>query len=92
MKYQIKPMARFQRDLKRAEKRHCNIDSLTKVIKIIANGSELPVEYRDHKLIGQYDGCRECHIEPDLVLIYRIVEEKLILMLLRTGTHSDLFK
>jgi mRNA interferase YafQ len=64
---------------------------MTNTIKLIANGEKLPEKYKDHPLSGDYLGCRECHITPDWLLIYRIHEEKLILVLTRTGTHSDLF-
>ena len=59
---------------------------------IIANGEMLSEKYRDHELSGNYSGCRECHIEPDWLLIYEIHNDKLILILTRTGTHSDLFE
>ena len=57
-----------------------------------ANGDPLPPEYRDHALIGNYQGVRECHIRPDWLLIYKINENVLVLELLRTGSHSDLFR
>ncbi|HAS74665.1 MAG TPA: type II toxin-antitoxin system mRNA interferase toxin, RelE/StbE family [Clostridiales bacterium UBA8960] len=91
MKYTIKPTTKFQKDLKRVEKRGYNISLLTEVIKMIANGEELPVKYRDHYLSGNYSTCRECHITPDWLLIYEITEHDLILYLTRTRTHSDLF-
>lgn len=49
-------------------------------------------KYRDHNLAGKYDGCRECHIEPDWLLVYEIINDVLVLMLYRLGSHSDLFK
>lgn len=61
------------------------------VIEILANGGKLDAKYRDHDLSGNYKGTRECHIEPDWLLIYEIKEDILVLMLSRTGTHSDLF-
>lgn len=64
---------------------------LTNVIKMLAAGEMLPKKFKDHDLSGDYAGCRECHITPDWLLIYRISQEKLILVLSRTGTHSDLF-
>ena len=91
MKYEIRPTTKFQKDLKRAQKRGCNIDLLTAVIKKLANGEPLPVKNRDYALSGIYEGCRECHIEPDWLLIYEIADQELILYLTRTGTHSDLF-
>lgn len=89
--YEVKPTARFQKDLKRAEKRGYNIALLTEVIKKLANGEVLPAKYKDHNLMGEYAGCRECHITPDWLLIYEIENDELFLYLTRTGTHSDLF-
>jgi len=89
--YTIKPTSKFQKDLKRAEKRGYNISLLTEVIAILAKGEPLPEKYLDHPLKGDYKGCRECHITPDWLLVYRKNEDTLFLYLTRTGTHSDLF-
>lgn len=89
--YNIRPTTRFQKDLKRVQKRGYNIDLLTAVIKKLAAGETLPEKNRDHPLIGDYAGCRECHITPDWLLIYEVDGDALILYLTRTGTHSDLF-
>jgi mRNA interferase YafQ len=89
--YTIKPTTKFQRDLKKAQKRGYNIALLTEIIKALAAGQSLPAKNKDHSLLGLYAGCRECHITPDWLLIYEIAEEELILYLTRTGTHSDLF-
>ncbi|MBN2285494.1 MAG: type II toxin-antitoxin system YafQ family toxin [Tissierellales bacterium] len=91
MKYTIKPSAKFQKDLKRINKRGYNLELLTEVIKIIASGEELPAKYKDHHLAGNYTKCKACHITPDWLLIYELTESDLILYLTRTGTHSDLF-
>ncbi len=91
MKYTVKPSMKFQKDLKRINKRGYNLELITEVIKIIASGDELPANYRDHSLSGSYAKCRECHITPDWLLIYELTERDLILYLTRTGTHSDLF-
>ena len=92
MKYIIRPTSRFQRDLKRAAKRGYHTELLTAVIKKLADGVPLEQRYRDHALTGDYAGSRECHITPDWLLIYEIDGDTLLLYLLRTGTHSDLFK
>ena len=92
MKYNIIPTTKFKKDLKKASKRNLKIEKLEKVIDIIANGEMLSEKYRDHELNGNYSGCRECHIEPDWLLIYEIHNDKLILILTRTGTHADLFE
>ena len=89
--YSIRPTTRFQKDLKRIEKRGYNISLLTEVIKKLANGEQLPEKNKDHNLFGEYAGCRECHITPDWLLIYEIADDELILYLTRTGTHGDLF-
>ena len=91
MKYKIIPTNKFQKDLKTIQKRGYNIALITEVIKIIASGEKLPERYRDHKLSGNYSNFRECHITPDWLMIYELMEEDLILYLTRTGTHSDLF-
>lgn len=89
--YNIRPTSKFQKDLKRAQKRGFNLDLLADVIKQLASGNQLPDKYKDHQLAGQYIGCRECHITPDWLLVYEIDGDQLILFLTRTGTHSDLF-
>ena len=90
--YKIKPTLKFQKDLKKIQKRGYNISLLTDVIRKLAEGETLPDRYRDHMLVGEFRGCRECHIAPDWLLIYEIEGETLYLYLTRTGTHSDLFR
>ena len=91
MKYELRPTTKFQKDLKRIQKRGYKIALLTEVLQKLANGEPLPAKNRDHALSGIYEGCRECHIEPDWLLIYEVAGNDLILYLIRTGTHSDLF-
>jgi mRNA interferase YafQ len=91
MRYRIKPSTKFQKDLKRVQKRGYNINLIKEVIRKLADGEVLEPKYRDHSLSGDYSNCRECHITPDWLLVYEIYEEELILYLTRTGTHSDLF-
>lgn len=91
MNYAIRPTSKFQKDLKRIQKRGYNIGLLTDIIKKLAAGEKLPEKNRDHILSGNYVGCRECHITPDWLLIYEISDGELILYLTRTGSHSDLF-
>ncbi len=91
MKYTVKPTTRFQKDLKRVQKRGYDISLLTDIIKKLANGETLPEKNKDHALSGDYIGCRECHITPDWLLVYEIDNGELLLYLTRTGTHSDLF-
>ena len=89
--YTVKPTSQFKKDLKLAQKRGYNIQDITDIIKKLAVGETLPEKNHDHPLTGNFKGCRECHITSDWLLIYEISENKLILYLTRTGTHSDLF-
>lgn len=91
MKYNIRPTTKFQKDLKRLQRRGYDLSFLTDTIKKLAEGETLPEKNKDHNLSGNYSGCRECHIMPDWLLIYEIADEELFLYLTRTGTHSDLF-
>ncbi len=88
----IVPSNQFKKDLKLAKKRGFPIDHLQNVINMLACGQKLDKKYRDHRLTGNYKEFRECHIEPDFLLVYRIEQDMLELFLFRTGTHSDLFQ
>ena len=92
MKYEVKFTSQFKKDLKLAEKQHKNLDKLFEVVSTLAEGNTLEAKYRDHDLSGNYKGTRECHIEPDWLLIYEIHNNILVLMLSRLGSHSELFK
>ena len=92
MKYKIKFTSRVKKDLKQAKKQGKDIEKLFDIIERIAKDETLDERYRDHSLAGNYKGTRECHIDPDFLLIYEKIEEFLILSLVRTGSHSDLFK
>lgn len=87
----IVPSNQFKKDLKLAKKRGLKIDKLREVVNTLAEQKKLEDKYRDHSLTGEYREFRECHIEPDWLLIYRINDNELELFLFRTGTHSDLF-
>ena len=80
----------FKKDLKLAKKGGYNVEHLRNVIRRLANGETLEAKYRDHTMTGDYIGFRECHVEPDWLLVYRIRQDVLELYLFRTGTHSDL--
>lgn len=84
----------FKKDYKLAVKRGCNPAELQKVITLLASEQSLPEKYKDHALTNSkdYKGMRECHIEPDWLLVYKVYDEMLILRLIRTGSHSDLFR
>lgn len=87
----IVPSNQFKKDLKLAKKRGLNLELLSVVVDTLAAQQPLDSKYRDHSLTGNYRGFRECHIEPDWLLVYRTDEGQLELFLFRTGTHSDLF-
>ncbi|MCD8254046.1 MAG: type II toxin-antitoxin system YafQ family toxin [Oscillospiraceae bacterium] len=89
--YEVVPSARFRRDYKLAVKRGCNMKLLQEVVDILVAGETLDAKYRDHALSGNFNGVRECHISPDWLLLYDINGTELALLLLRTGTHSDIF-
>lgn len=82
--------SRFKKDYKLAIKRGLPIEDLDDVIRKLAHGESLPEKYRDHLLAGNWKGHRECHIQPEWLLIYKIHQDLLVLTLTRTGTHSDL--
>lgn len=90
-KYEIKNTTQFKKDYKLAKRRGLNITLLKEIITKLANGEILEEKYRDHALSGNWNGYRECHIQPNWLLVYRIDENVLVLTLTRTGTHSDLF-
>ncbi|GHV59160.1 hypothetical protein FACS1894103_2000 [Campylobacterota bacterium] len=82
---------KFKKGLARCIKRGYDRTLLDTVIALLQNGEKLPAKYKDHALKGNKDGLRDCHIKPDWVLIYKIKNDELVLVLLETGTHSDLF-
>ena len=91
MKLTIKTTKRFDKDLKKLKKRKYDLKLLAKIINKLSDSEILPEKYRDHCLTGDYKGFRECCIQIDWILIYKIERNILVLTLLRTGTHSDLF-
>jgi len=82
---------RFKKDVLLAMKRGKDMGKLATVVELLCTGDPLPERYRDHPLSGRYAGFRDCHIEPDWVLLYRIEKNQLQLILVRMGTHPDLF-
>lgn len=91
MKYEVVTTNQFKKDYKLAMKRHLNIELLDDIIAKLAKGETLPQKNKDHPLSGKWIGHRECHIQPDWLLVYRIEDDVLVLTLARTGSHSDLF-
>ena len=90
--YKIKTSNRFEKDFIKCTKRKFNIDALGLVIELLESTGKLPFKYKSHLLSGNYNGYWECHIKPDWLLIWRQNENDKIIELVRTGTHSDLFK
>lgn len=82
----------IQKRFEACSKTRQGYDKLFEVIEKLANGEKLDAKYRDHDLTGNYKGCRECHVEPDWLLIYEVMGDVLVLMLYRVGSHSELFK
>lgn len=86
----IRRTAQFKRDVKRMQRQGRDLGKLKAVLISLIDGEGLAAEYRDHVLVGQYKGTRECHIEPDWLLTYELAESEIVLI--RTGSHSDLFR
>jgi len=82
--------AQFEKDVKRAKKRSYDMSKLGEVIRLLGQGDMEDRQYRDHPLKGKYEGLRECHLSPDWLLIYHSSLEQVLLV--RTGTHADLFR
>ncbi|MCQ2398318.1 MAG: type II toxin-antitoxin system YafQ family toxin [Sphaerochaetaceae bacterium] len=91
--FDVKFTNSFKKDIETLKKRGTyNFDELFHVVDLLRKGNRLPEKYRDHQLKGsEYKGCRDCHIRGDWILIYRLKKQELILELMYTGTHSDLF-
>lgn len=89
--YKIVYTNRMKKDAKLMKKRGKDMNKLIHVLSLLANGNPLPVQFRDHSLTGNLRDFRECHIEPDWLLIYQIFEDTLILSATATGSHADLF-
>ena len=89
--YKIHFTAKMKKDVKRMKKRGKNISLLTSVLSILASGQNLPPQNHDHQLSGNLADFRECHIEPDWLLVYRVENDTLTLIATETGTHADLF-
>ncbi|MEE1056479.1 MAG: type II toxin-antitoxin system YafQ family toxin [Acutalibacteraceae bacterium] len=90
-KYTVKFTNQFKKDYKLAKKRGKRMELINEAINILADGEALPEKYRDHSLSGNWEGHRECHIQPDWLMVYYFEDDILVLTLARTGTHSDLF-
>ena len=87
----IRPTTKAKRDIKKLARQNKDISKLHFILELLASGEKLPEKNRDHALTGNYVGHRGCHVEPDWILIYRIQENEMILVAVRTGSHSELF-
>jgi len=86
----IRRTLQCKRDVKRLQRQGKDLERLKGVLEALVKGNRLTPGYRDHVLVGQYKGTRECHIEPDWLLIYELAESEIVLI--RTGSHSELFR
>ncbi len=92
-KYDIQVTSKFKSDYKKIKRQGKDINELISVLEVLASGEELALKYKNHKLINDknYKDCYECHLSPDWLLVYRKHEKNLILLLVGTGSHSELF-
>jgi len=89
--YNIEYTNRFKKDLKRCSKRGYDLEELIKVVDILQRTGVLPAIYKSHMLKGKFNGLWECHIKSDWLLVWHQNDENLSLLMMNTGTHSDLF-
>lgn len=90
--YKIKYSKEFKKSIKKITKQGKNIDKLLNIIEMLSSRQQLDSKYKDHALHNdkRFKDCRDCHIEPDWVLIYKYLEDEIILLLINTGSHSDI--
>lgn len=91
MMYTVKFTGQFKKDLKLAKKQGRDLEKMYYIIEKLARGETLEAKFDDHLLVGNYKGCRECHIEPDWLLIYEFLDDVLVLSINRVGSHARLF-
>ncbi len=90
-KYKIQLTKRFEKDVKRCKKRGFPMEKLKEVVRLLEENGVLPQSYKSHKLSGKYDNLWECHLMPDWLLVWQQNDNEFIMLLISTGTHSDLF-
>ena len=88
--YQVRRTSQFKKDLKRLIKQDKDISKLQEVVDTLAEGKPLDAKHVDHPLAGKWRGFRDCHIEPDWILLYKLEKKMLVLTLTRSGSHSEL--
>jgi mRNA interferase YafQ len=81
----------FKKDLKRYKNNHTVLDELEKILNILVKGERLPLKNSNHRLIGEFKDCFECHVRPDVLIIYKIERSEITILLLRIGSHSEIF-
>ncbi len=81
----------FKKDFKKIKNNNVLVEEFEKIVDVLASGEKLPAKYSDHKLKWEHKDLRECHIRPDLLLVYRIDDSELLLLLLRLWSHSEIF-
>ena len=91
MKYKLRATVRFKKNYKKMQKRGLEKEKLQKIVERLRSGEKLERKYRDHALKGNHNGYRECHIQPDWLLVYKIQDDILILALIDIGSYADLF-
>lgn len=91
MSYRLSYSNKFKRSLKKCYKRGLDVEKLRDVIRILVENGALPADHRPHKLSGKFKGAWECHIEPDWLLVWEQSDTELTLLMIETGTHSDIF-
>ncbi len=91
MKYDVIIKNSCKKDIKKAQKQGKDLNLLFEIVDQLSEGKTLDPKYNDHKLSGNYEGKRECHIEPDFLLVYQIAKSVVILYLIRVGSHSEIF-
>jgi mRNA interferase YafQ len=89
--YSPQQTSQFKSDIKKVKKKGKNLDILKEVISLLLKAEYLPKKYKDHELKGNKKGIRYCHVEPDWLLLYKVETENNVLILIRTGSHSELF-
>lgn len=87
----IHKTSQYRRDAKRFRGNRALVSELLEVVDLLAADIPLPPKYRDHALHNNWEGCRDCHVRPDVVLVYQKTADGLVLLLLRVGSHSELF-
>ncbi|MDO4369501.1 MAG: type II toxin-antitoxin system YafQ family toxin [bacterium] len=92
-KYNVQYTSHFKKDFKKILKQGRDINKFLEVLSVIANGEKLNLKYKNHKLVDDkfFKNCNECHIMPDWLLVYKYQDDDLVLLLIATGSHSDLF-